>query len=100
LVFGLLNSGKQHAGEGVQGQRIGAGCEDQFAQLCFLSVLKGFGAVLERLDLGIDVEWLAHESPPSEDEARLTDPAGDVSSGVERSVLRARLYVAAQHRTG
>jgi hypothetical protein len=64
LFHRLFDSGQQRSGEGFQGEGIGTGREHEFSQLGFLPIFQRSGFVLKRLDLGIDIDGLAHVWSP------------------------------------
>ena len=65
LFPGLFDGGEQRAGEGFERQGIGSGRQHQIAELGSLAVLEGLGFLLECLDLGIEIDGLAHGEAPA-----------------------------------
>jgi hypothetical protein len=63
LFFGLFDRYEEGAGECFEGQGVGAGHLDEFAELCGFLCSEFFGFFLECLEFGIEVAWFACQFP-------------------------------------
>ncbi|TWB00377.1 hypothetical protein FBZ86_13822 [Gluconacetobacter diazotrophicus] len=56
----LFDSGEQNTGQRLQIQHVRSGRLDQFAKLHGPLCLERPGSLLKRLQLAVDIPWLAH----------------------------------------